>query len=122
MDKEALEKQLIEFGDSLKGAEVYYRQDWDCYYFSLLGKCFGLMNDVFVTLKNTPENNILLRKNHAFITPGYYMNKQHWNSIHLKTTTLSIQQLFTLIHESYLLVYQSLKKSDRDIIEELPNR
>lgn len=78
---EELLQEYIQYAESLKGADVYYRDSWECYYFSLLGKCFGMMNDVRITLKGEPDENILLREKYHDITPGYYANKQHWNSI-----------------------------------------
>lgn len=43
-------------GQCSKGGYVYYREDWDCYYFDLVGKYFALLstkpeNGIFITLK-----------------------------------------------------------------------
>lgn len=48
------------FGETLKGAKVYFREDWEVLYFDLQGKMFGMMSDqasedAIITLKNLPE-------------------------------------------------------------------
>lgn len=48
------------FGETLKGAKVYFRKDWEVLYFDLQGKMFGMMSDqasedAIITLKNLPE-------------------------------------------------------------------
>ena len=108
--------------DRLKGAKVYYREDWDVYYFDLLGKMFGLMTpepreDAIITLKGQPEENDLLREQYSDVMPGYHTNKVHWNSIKLKTDQLTDQEIEQLILQSYYLVYKKLPKSHRDQIE-----
>ena len=54
------------FGETLKGAKVYFREDWEVLYFDLQGKMFGMMSDqasedAIITLKNLPEKNEELR-------------------------------------------------------------
>ena len=122
MDTKLLIESLMDYGNTLKGAEVYYRHDWECFYFSLLGKCFGLMSNALITLKNTIDKNTALRTNYPFIKPGYHMNKAHWISIDLHTNRLSINELLTLIKESYQLVYKGLSVKDKLIIDEMPER
>lgn len=48
------------FGETLTGAKVYFREDWEVLYFDLQGKMFGMMSDeasedAIITLKNLPE-------------------------------------------------------------------
>ena len=66
---------LEEFGNKLPHAKVYYREDWDCIYFDILGKQFGLMSkeaseESFITLKGNPETNEVLRESYEDIIPG----------------------------------------------------
>ncbi|XKM14436.1 hypothetical protein RCS94_04485 [Orbaceae bacterium ac157xtp] len=63
-------QEYIQYGQSLQGADVYYRDDWECYYFSLLGKCFGMLTTKIITLKGVPEINIQLREMYKDVTPG----------------------------------------------------
>jgi predicted DNA-binding protein (MmcQ/YjbR family) len=52
--------------------------------FKVNGKMFALTNvDTFefINLKCDPEYAIELREQYEGITPGFHMNKQHWNSV-----------------------------------------
>jgi predicted DNA-binding protein (MmcQ/YjbR family) len=46
------------------------------------------------------------------ITPGYHMNKRHWNTITLDGS-ISDKEIFSMIDDSYNLVVKGLKKADR---------
>lgn len=74
------------------------------------GKIFALINlnsNFWINLKCDPERAIELRESNSAITPGYHMNKKHWNTIPLDGS-LSDKLLRELIDHSYALVYQSL--------------
>lgn len=119
MSDETVVKLLIEYGETLKGAEVYFRDDWECYYFSLLGKCFGMLSIERITLKGNPDKNMMLRQKYQDVTPGYYANKKHWNSIAINTLELTIEELRDLIYESYILVLNNLSRKEKTIIDEM---
>lgn len=119
MDIKNLQTELIKHGESKKSAEVYFREDWQCYYFSLLGKCFGRMDDELLTLKGDVEENDILRQRYKDIIPGYYANKAHWNSIYLNTLELTIEELKTFIDISYDLVFKKLTKKEKASVENL---
>lgn len=102
-------------GVQQKKAQVYYRDDWDCYYFEIGGKFFALLSTkseqgVFITLKNLPDINEELRATYEAIRPGYYTNKVHWNSIDLTTDEVSKEMLASMIEASYKLVFDKLPK------------
>ena len=112
-------EERVEFciaqGNNLTGAQVYYREDWDCYYFDIAGKYFGLLSaksggESFITLKNVPEVNEELRVSYQAIRPGYYTNKVHWNSIDLTSGEIGKEMLASLITSSYQLVVSKLPK------------
>lgn len=117
MDVQQIQEIFIEHAKSKKGADVYFRDDWECYYFSLLGKNFGLLADTIITLKGDPEENIILREQYSDVTPGYYSNKVHWNSIKLDTQQLTIDEIKQMIDLSYKLVYSKLTKKDKLIVD-----
>ena len=119
MEATPLQQILINTGETYRCADVYFREDWGCFYFSLLGKCFGMMNESVITVKGNPEENIRLRAQYTDITPGYYANKIHWNSIKLDTQQLSLEELQQSIRTSYELVYDKLSKRDRLIVDEM---
>lgn len=111
------------FGETLKGAKVYFREDWEVLYFDLQGKMFGMMSnqaseDAIITLKNLPEKNEELREIYVgIVIPGYYTNKNHWNSIKLTSEELTDDVIKQLIEVSYQLVYQKLTKKQKAEIE-----
>jgi len=79
------------------------------------GKIFALMDvDLFVSvnLKCDPERAIELREQYPGITPGYHMNKQHWNTI-LTDGSVPHKLLLELAVHSYELVKASLPKKVR---------
>ncbi|SKC89466.1 MmcQ/YjbR family DNA-binding protein [Maledivibacter halophilus] len=112
-------QEYIQYAESLKGADVYYRDSWECYYFSLLGKCFGMLSSVRITLKGNPQDNIILREKYNDVTSGYYSNKVHWNSIKMDTDELTKDDIKEMIYTSYKLVYQKLSKKDKVVINEM---
>ncbi len=65
-----------------------------------------------INLKCDPTYALFLREQYAAITPGYHMNKQHWNSITLDGT-VAPAKLMALIEDSYQLVVQKMTRKDR---------
>lgn len=111
------------FGEAFKGAKVYFRDDWEVFYFDLQGKMFGMMSDqagedAIITLKNLPEKNEELRELYqGIVIPGYYANKNHWNSIKLASPEVSDEAIKQMITISYQLVYQKLTKKQKAEID-----
>ncbi len=66
-----------------------------------------------MNLKCDPEDAQALRKQFKAITPGYHMNKQHWNTV-LLDGSVPENVLKEMIDQSYTLVVKKLKRSDRD--------
>ena len=86
-----LQEMAITYANSLPGAKAYWREDWETYYFDIMGKMFGIVHDNVITLKNDPYINTELREQFPFIIPGYHMNKQHWNSIIVDKNALDVE-------------------------------
>lgn len=111
------------FGETFKGAKVYFRDDWAVFYFDLQGKMFGMMSDqagedAIITLKNLPEKNEELRELYqGIVIPGYYANKTHWNSIKLASPEVSDEEIKQMIAVSYQLVYQKMTKKQKAEID-----
>jgi predicted DNA-binding protein (MmcQ/YjbR family) len=118
MKYDALEKRLM----LLKGAEKDFPFGDDAAVFKVLGKMFALIawNDepLRITLKCDPAEADLLRSTFEAIKPGYYMNKNHWNTITIDAS-ISEEMLFDMIDTSYSLVAKGLKKTDREKLENL---
>jgi predicted DNA-binding protein (MmcQ/YjbR family) len=70
-------------------------------------KLFALMSVTnrpnTINLKCDPVRAMILRQEYPEITPGYHMNKDHWNTIDL-TGNLSNELVCELIDNSYDLV------------------
>jgi predicted DNA-binding protein (MmcQ/YjbR family) len=52
--------------------------------FKKAGKIFALVNldgDLSINLKCDPVLAIELRERYSSVTPGYHMNKKHWNTV-----------------------------------------
>ncbi len=90
--------------------------------FKVAGKIFLLagLNDIplQVNLKCDPEKAIELREKYESVLPGYHMNKTHWNTI-IIDGSFPQRELMEWIDDSYSLVVNSLKKTDRERINRL---
>lgn len=78
--------------------------------FRVGGKIFALMDvDLFVSvnLKCDPERAIELRERYPGITPGYHMNKRHWNTVRTDGSVPD-KLLLELADHSHALVLASL--------------
>ncbi|MFF1422003.1 MmcQ/YjbR family DNA-binding protein [Streptomyces sp. NPDC058280] len=64
-----------------------------------------------VSLKCDPEEAIRLRETHPAITPGWHLNKRHWNTV--TVPELPPRMVRELIEDSYDLVVATLPKPTR---------
>ena len=80
--------------------------------------CLGEENrPYYITLKLEPAEGSFLRQQYEDIMPGYYMNKQHWNSIK-PNGAVEDDLLKDLLEKSYRLVLGSFsKKKQKEILE-----
>lgn len=91
----------------------------DVLVFRVVGKMFALAPiGVFDTLnlKCDPERAVELRERYEGITPGYHMNKQHWNTVDV-TGSVPEKLIRELVDHSYELVKASLPKKVREGME-----
>ena len=89
-----------------EGADEALPFDEDTLVFRVNKKMFLLVsldNPLIINLKCDPERAVELREHYSEITPGYHMNKIHWNSVALdgELTTSMVKEL---IDHSYQLV------------------
>ncbi len=88
------------------------------------GKIFALISlDRLpsVNLKCDPERAIDLRERFSDITPGYHMNKKHWNTVMLEGD-LHDSLIVEMIGHSYDLVLASLPGKVQEEVFGLPGR
>jgi predicted DNA-binding protein (MmcQ/YjbR family) len=85
--------------------------------FKVAGKIFAIaaLMEVppRVNLKCDPDLALELRDRYEQVTPGYHMNKKHWNTVVLEGV-IPEQEITKMIDHSYELVVQSLPKAKRE--------
>jgi predicted DNA-binding protein (MmcQ/YjbR family) len=70
------------------------------------GKIFALVNldgDLSINLKCDPVFAIELREHYPAVSPGYHMNKKHWNTIHIDGS-IPDKAIYSWIDHSFELV------------------
>jgi len=86
--------------------------------FKVCDKMFALLSldeSPSLNLKCDPDRAIELRETHRSITPGYHMNKKHWNTIDFEQT--NDQLVRELIDHSFELVAKKLTKKQKDALK-----
>lgn len=82
--------------------------------FTVGGKIFLLTNingrPVSMNVKCDPEKALELREKYSSVTPGYHMNKKHWNTVILDGS-ITEKEIHAMIDHSYQLVRASLSKA-----------
>jgi predicted DNA-binding protein (MmcQ/YjbR family) len=83
--------------------------------YKVMGKMFllaGLDYPISINFKCDPEKAIDLRERYSSVTPGYHMNKTHWNTVVLDGSVPN-KEILKWIDDSYDLVVNGLKTSDK---------
>lgn len=109
-----------EYCMSLKGVTEEFPFDDVTLVFKVMGKMFAIIpleKPASISLKCDPERAVELREHHSAITPGWHLNKKHWNSVSL-LEGLAYDFVQELIKHSYDLVAAGLTKK---LKEELNN-
>lgn len=93
--------------------------DADTLVFKIGGKMFALIslsNPNSVNLKCEPEKAVELRATYHAISPGFHMNKMHWNTVHFNQDAPD-KLILELVDHSYNLVFKKLtKKQQTDLL------
>lgn len=110
---------------SLPGACRSYQPDWEAMRYLVGGKMFAMTGRnkqglPIVTLKLEPAFGRLLRQQYPNIVPGYYMNKEHWNSVSLEGTVPdeALREMLTQAHD--IVLHSLRKKLQREITGQTP--
>ncbi|NEU09268.1 MmcQ/YjbR family DNA-binding protein [Flavihumibacter sp. R14] len=88
----------------------------DTLVFKVMDKMFlltSLNNPESFNVKCDPERAVQLREEYSEVTPGYHMNKTHWNTVFIKGR-LTEAQLKDMIDDSYELIVASLPRSKQE--------
>ena len=104
-----------EYCKSKKGVIKDYKIEWEAYRYMIGGKMFVMHGKdkegkEILTLKLEPMHGQFLREQYkGNIIAGYYMNKDHWNSVYVDGNVPD-DVLRDMADKSYELVLQSLSK------------
>ncbi len=114
---------IDEYCIAKKGITKDYQVDWEATRYLLGGKMVAMIGNNkekkdIISLKLEPSYGHFLRIEYKDIVPGYYLNKEHWNSIDLNGD-VEDSLLKELIDQSYLLIYNSLTKIKQKEIDNL---
>ncbi len=87
--------------------------------FKIRNKMFALLMETKgqarVNLKCDPDEALALRDIFAAVTPGYHMNKKHWNTVHLDGSVPD-GEIERMMDMSFQLVVQGMPKAKRPLI------
>ncbi|RPD39720.1 MmcQ/YjbR family DNA-binding protein [Chitinophaga barathri] len=101
---------------SLPGTEEGFPFGEQTLVFYVKGKLFALLDvDAFesVNLKCDPDEAVELRERYEGVTPGYHMNKKHWNTVTFDGS-IPDKLLLEWTRKSYDLVVAGLPKKLRE--------
>lgn len=115
-------EDIVRYGLTKAGAVTEFKGEWDATLLKVADKMFALLGtdaegNVIASLKCEPLKADYLRLHHKEIVPGYYLNKLHWNSIHLDGE-ISDEMMVEMIDASYSLVFSKLSKKKQAEINE----
>jgi predicted DNA-binding protein (MmcQ/YjbR family) len=112
VDRKGLRALCLKF----PGAEETFPFGSETSVFKVAGKMFALSrlggDPLSVSLKCEPPLAEELRAAHAAITPGYHLNKRHWNTV-LIDGSLPDRMIGDMIEDSYDLVVSQLPRAAR---------
>jgi predicted DNA-binding protein (MmcQ/YjbR family) len=99
---------------SKQGVTKDYKEEWQATRYMVGGKMFVMQgNDntkrPIITLKLIPADGYFLRYQYEDIIPGYYMNKEHWNTVYLDGTVPD-NIVRDMIDKSHSILFASLTK------------
>jgi len=105
-------EELRDFTLSLDAVEECFPFGEDTLVFKTNNKIFLLVSLSAVPLqfnvKCNPEKAVELREMYASVTPGYHMNKKHWNTI-IVDGSIPRNELKEFIKDSHALVAKRIK-------------
>ena len=99
---------------SFRGSEETFPFSAGTSVFKVAGKMFALSRlddeDLRISLKCEPALAEQLRQAHSAVTPGYHLNKRHWNTV-IVDGSLSHEMVFDMVEDSYDLIVSRLSRA-----------
>jgi len=113
MDHTELESYLL----SKTASKKEFPFGEDVAVFKVFNKMFALVGDkegqININLKCLPDDAVGYREIYSCVTPGYHMNKKHWNTV-LLNGEMRDEILYDMIDASYNLVVGKLTKKEKE--------
>ena len=113
-------KQLHQFLSEKPKAILDYPFGPDAATYKIKNKMFALITEykggTRINLKCDPSEAMILRDLFESVTPGYHMNKAHWNSVQIPGD-VPPEEIQRMIDHSYGLVVKKLTKVQRESLE-----
>lgn len=106
----------------LPGAQKDYKAEWEATRYLIGDKMFAMLGEhkdgrKILSVKLPPADGVLLREEYEDIIPGYYMNKEHWNSIYLDGEVPQDLMQKMLVKSHSLILASLPKKRQKEILE-----
>lgn len=106
---------------AMRGASKDYQTEWRATRYKIRDKMFVMVGGdregkPILTVKLEPDYGSFLRQTFRDIVPGYYMNKEHWNSLSLEGSVPDniVKEMLT---RSYRLVLGTFsRKKQKEIL------
>ena len=112
MDRETLRAYCL---SRLQAVEDFPFGD-DVAVFKVGGKVFALLpvesTPPRISLKCDPVLAEMLRETYPTVTPGYHLNKRHWNTVEVDGS-IPVDELLEMIDHSYDQVLKGMSKAER---------
>jgi predicted DNA-binding protein (MmcQ/YjbR family) len=86
--------------------------------FKVMGKVFALLpvdGALSISLKCDPIFAQLLRDTYPAVTPGWHLNKKHWNSVKIDDS-IAEDEILEMVDHSYDQVVKGLTKVQREAL------
>lgn len=114
-------EQVREYCLSKKGVTEELPFDEESPVYKVMGKIFliaSLTPPFSINIKCDPEKAVDLRERYPAVTPGYHMDKRHWNTVEIEGTIRN-SLIEEWIDHSYDLVVKGLSKSLKEELNKL---
>jgi predicted DNA-binding protein (MmcQ/YjbR family) len=115
-------EEITEYCSKKKGVTQEFPFDEETLVLKVMGKIFLLASlekiPLQINIKCNPEEAIELREKYEAVIPGYHMNKKHWNTV-IVDNTIPPKNILSWIDDSYNLVVNGLKKSEKEELKNL---
>ncbi len=90
--------------------------------YKVMGKIFALMpviaDPLTISLKCDPVLAGMLRDTYPAVTPGWHLNKKHWNTV-LVDGSVAVDEIEEWIDHSYEQVVKGMTKANRERLKKM---